>query len=151
MSTLLFILFILFFVLVKILTKNSSSLKFLNYIKIPVWLNYTFQSIFIYVFVVKLIWGGNFSELFNPDYIRIYTYLVGAIAILFELLELLLIYLFSKKYFTISEFLPNFIINWLKGLDILSKNIALVKSIKDSSYKHIVIYIIMIIIVIFIT
>ena len=151
MSTLLFILFILFFVLVKILTKNSSSLKFLNYIKIPVWLNYTFQSIFIYVFVVKLIWGGNFSELFNPDYIRIYTYLVGAIAILFELLELLLIYLFSKKYFTISEFLPNFIINWLKGLGILSKNTALVKSIKDSSYKHIVIYIFMIIIVIFIT
>ena len=77
-------------------------------------------------------------------YLRIYCYVVCTLVIFYQLLNLFLLHKFSKKNIKIPKVLPEFLINWLKSIKLLSSHSESIKDIKSSSYKQILFYLLLI-------
>jgi len=79
--------------------------------KIPKWVKLFFIIIGLILFVLKFL-GLNFLEFIDSSYyLKIYLYITGSLAILYQILKLYLLHLFIKKKVQISEVLPQFLIN----------------------------------------
>lgn len=132
------------------INNNNSSLFWLIttiYNKIPNWLKLLFSLLFITVFVLKLLgFSSSFVFLNNIFYLKIYIYISVVLAILFQLFEILMLYLFSTKKIKISEVLPDFVINWLKQIELVSTRTEYITEFKNSCYREIVIYLIIVIV-----
>ncbi len=132
------------------INNNNSSLFWLIttiYNKIPNWLKLLFSLLFITVFVLKLLgFSSSFVFLNNIFYVKIYIYISVVLAILFQLFEILMLYLFSTKKIKISEVLPDFVINWLKQIELVSTRTEYITEFKNSCYREIVIYLIIVIV-----
>ena len=57
-----------------------------------------------------------------------------------------MLYLFSTKKIKISEVLPDFVINWLKQIELVSTRAEYITEFKNSCYREIVIYLIIVIV-----
>ena len=96
--------------------------------------------------------GGllGFSSIFevitNTYYLKMYTLTLCSLATLYQLSSIYLLYIFIKKNPKIPEFLPEFLINWLKEFEELSKaESGYFKDFKKSCYTEIAIYLVVII------
>ena len=96
--------------------------------------------------VLKLL-GFNFLDVLNNVYyLKIFSYVSCSLAITYQLLNLYLIYKFYKKNTppAIPEFLPNFIINWLKEFEILGSTNESFNEFKNMCYREILVYLLLI-------
>ena len=114
--------------------------------KIPSWIKLLFKLIFFSMIVLKLL-GFNFLDVLNNVYyLKIFSYVSCSLAITYQLLNLYLIYKFYKKNTppAIPEFLPNFIINWLKEFEILGSTNESFNEFKNMCYREILVYLLLI-------
>ena len=123
----------------KILNSSSSFFVLCNNIKkkIPFWLSLLFG------FIITII----LDFLNNVIYIKLYCYILCSLIILYQLLTIYLISKFSQQETKISEFYPEFIINWLKEFEELSQRNEIAKYFKDMCYREIFLYVSIIIII----
>lgn len=129
---------------------SSISFLFLNniYKKIPNWLKLFFKLILLSVLVLKLLGINSFVGFFNNlFYIKLFCYFSCSLAILYQILNIYLIYKFSKPETKISEIFPEFIIKWLKEFEVLGKKKETLKYFKDTCYREIIVYIFIILII----
>lgn len=103
--------------------------------------------VFLFTLVVLTIIIDNFGPeklilfISTPEYIKIYLYVVGSLALAYNLLSLYFLNLYSKnKKLKISQIWPNFIFIWLNNLELFSKKKD-INYAKHSFYIHMVIYI----------
>ena len=76
-------------------------------------------------------------------YIKLFFYLSASLAIIYQLLNLYFLQKFiNNKDFIIPEVLPEFVKNWLCNIKIISFNSNAIKDLKNSWYFHILIYLI---------
>jgi hypothetical protein len=108
--------------------------------KIPFWLSLLFG------FIITII----LDFLNNVIYIKLYCYILCSLIILYQLLNIYLIYKFSQPETKIFEFYPEFIINWLKEFEEIGKSKEIAKYFKDMYYREIYLYFILIIIAVLI-
>jgi hypothetical protein len=96
-----------------------------------------FSSIFIFFF------------LSNINYIKIFSYFSCSLVIIFQLFNLYLLHKFSNKNIKISAegLLPDFIINWLKDIEIISSNKKSINEFKKTCYIEILVYLLIIILI----
>ena len=129
---------------------NNSTLFWLIttvYNKIPNCLKFLFSLLFLSVFVLKLLgFNSIFVFLNNSYYLKLYIYISVILAIFFQLFQIFLLHLFSTKKIKISAVLPEFVINWLKEIELVSTNPDYIASFKYICYREIIIYIIILII-----
>lgn len=98
--------------------------------------------LFLFILIVLKLFGLNLIDIFmNVNYLRIYSYLSVSVVIMYQLLNLYLLYLFSKKNIKIFEFLPEFLINWLKEFEYMSKTQDRIKAYKNMCYIELFLYI----------
>jgi len=134
---------------------NSSSSLFLlcnKIIKIiPHWLKLSFRLILLIILVLKLLGVNSILDIFNNVvYFKLYCYISCSLVILYQLLNIYLIYKFSQPETKIFEFYPEFIINWLKEFEEIGKSKEIAKYFKDMYYREIYLYFILIIIAVLI-
>lgn len=134
---------------------NKSGLLFILsnlYKNIPSWLKLLFNLIIITVLVLKLFGISIITDvIFNLYYLKIINYIFCSFGIGFQLLNIYLIHKFSTKNINIPEVFPEFIINWLKSIEVLSSNKVSLKDFKYGCYIEICIYTIICIIFTLIT
>ena len=116
----------------------------LNFNKIPGWVKLIFTILILIIFTIKLL-GYNVSDLNDTIFFKKFTYVFSILVIFYEILQLYLVHVFSTRKVKISQVLPDFIINWLKGLKISCSNSVGIQEFKKSSYIEISIYLIIII------
>ena len=106
-----------------------------------------FKLIFSIVLVLKLLgFSSIFEVITNTYYLKMYTLTLCSLATLYQLSSIYLLYIFIKKNPKIPEFLPEFLINWLKEFEELSKaESGYFKDFKKSCYTEIAIYLVVII------
>jgi len=134
---------------------NSSSSLFLLFNKIikiiPHWLKLSFRLILLIILVLKLLGVNSILDIFNHVvYFKLYCYISCSLVILYQLLNIYLIYKFSQPETKIFEFYPEFIINWLKEFEEIGKSKEIAKYFKDMYYREIYLYFILIIIAVLI-
>ena len=90
-----------------------------------------------------------FTGVNSTYYLRLYIYTISSLSITFQLLNLYFLHKFSNSngQSKISEVLPNFIIKWLKGIEIMSSTKEGIHSLKEECYIQISLYIVIIIFV----
>ena len=115
--------------------------------KIPTWVKSMFGSLFLTVIILNLLGLNIVSFLNNAYYLKIYLLIVVGLANLYQLFEIYMLYLFIKKNIQISEVLPDFIIDQLKQLEMISQEKESVKSFKEGCYIQLSIYITVLMIV----
>ena len=118
--------------------------------KIPSLVKLVFKLIFSIVLILKLLGISSLFEVItNTYYLKMYTLTICSLATLYQLSSIYLLYIFIKKNPKIPEFLPEFLINWLKEFEEFSKAEAppsgYFKDFKKSCYTEIVIYLVTII------
>ena len=115
--------------------------------KIPSLVKLVFKLIFSIVLVLKLLgFSSIFEVITNTYYLKMYTLTLCSLATLYQLSSIYLLYIFIKKNPKIPEFLPEFLINWLKEFEELSKaESGYFKDFKKSCYTEIAIYLVVII------
>ena len=118
--------------------------------KIPSLVKLVFKLIFSIVLILKLLGISSLFEVItNTYYLKMYTLTICSLATLYQFSSIYLLYIFIKKNPKIPEFLPEFLINWLKEFEELSKAEAppsgYFKDFKKSCYTEIVIYLVTII------
>lgn len=114
--------------------------------KIPDIVKLIFK-LFLVILIVLKLFGVNFIDLFfNLNYLRIYFYVSVSLVIIYQLLNLYLISLFSRKKIKIFEFLPEFFINWLKEFEFMVKSQDSLKAFKQMCYIELFIYVSLLII-----
>ena len=123
---------------------SSSFFLFISnlYNKIPSWVKITFRLLLLFLLVLKLCGITLIDFLVNDYYLKIYFIFACSFLIVFHLIILLILQLFIKKSLTISEILPDFLINWLKDFEYISSDPESIKDFKKSSYRLVGIYII---------
>ena len=123
---------------------SSSFFLFISnlYDKIPSWVKITFRLLLLFLLVLKLCGITLIDFLVNDYYLKIYFIFACSFLIVFHLIILLILQLFIKKSLTISEILPDFLINWLKDFEYISSDPESIKDFKKSSYRLVGIYII---------
>src|ERR1700727_1763723 len=131
---------------------NSSSSLFLLFNKIikiiPHWLKLSFRLILLIILVLKLLGVNSILDIFNNVvYFKLYCYISCSLVILYQLLNIYLIYKFSQPETKIFEFYPEFIINWLKEFEEIGKSKEIAKYFKDMYYREIFLYVSIIIII----
>lgn len=84
-------------------------------------------------------------------YIKVAYYIIFSLIICYHLISLYLLHKFSNKKIQILEVLPEFLIKWLKEIEIMSTTKANIKEFKTISYMEITIYLTLMIITIIIT
>lgn len=93
---------------------NSSLFLLLGNInkKIPNWVKLIFKLLFLSILVLKLLGFSSILDIFYNLYnLKIYIYITCLLAILYQILNIYLLYIFTNKNTKISEVLPEFIIN----------------------------------------
>ena len=122
---------------------NSTILLMLShfYKKIPSWVKLLFKLIFIAVIIIKLLGFNIFQILDNSYYLKIYMLCTCSLAILYQLLNIYLYYIYITKKPKIPEYLPEFIINWLEEFEKMAKFKLNFKFFKKTCYIEITIYI----------
>lgn len=127
---------------------NSGLFMVLNQIKnkIPARVKIMLNLIFLSLIVIKLLGFDIIVFIFNYDYLRLYLIVASTLIILYEILNLFILNLFIIKNRQISEVLPDPIINWLKGFEIISKNKIAYLEYKKVCYFQISMYLAIIII-----
>ena len=119
---------------------------------IPLWVKLAFSLMLFILFVFKWIGFENvFNTLILGDliYLKLFTVILCLLAILFNLLNIYLIYKFSKSNIKISEVLPNFLISWLNDFKVICETEDSIKDYKGMYYKEIFLYISVIILITF--
>ena len=113
----------------------------------PSLVKFVFKLIFSIVLVLKLLgFSSIFEVITNTYYLKMYTLTLCSLATLYQLSSIYLLYIFIKKNPKIPEFLPEFLINWLKEFEELSKaESGYFKDFKKSCYTEIAIYLVVII------
>ena len=113
----------------------------------PSLVKLVFKLIFSIVLVLKLLgFSSIFEVITNTYYLKMYTLTLCSLATLYQLSSIYLLYIFIKKNPKIPEFLPEFLINWLKEFEELSKaESGYFKDFKKSCYTEIAIYLVVII------
>jgi len=77
----------------------------------------------------------------NSYYLKIYLQISCSLVIIYQLLNIGLLYNFIKKNPKIPEYLPEFIINWLKEFEEMSKfPKSFFKEFKTTAYIEIALY-----------
>ena len=139
------------------LNENSNpfnSILFLSYLnkKIPRWLKIFFKILFVTILVLKLL-GFSFLSVFLIDmyYIKVAYYIIFSLIISYHLLNLYLLHKFSTKQIKILEVLPEFVINRLKEVEMMSTTKAEIKEFKTMCYLEITVYLSLMIITIIVT
>ena len=128
-------------------SSNTSSLfLFLSNVnkKLPNWVKILLALLIVSILVVKYL-GIIYILNINTFYIKLYFYIGFSVAIFYQLLSIYLLHKFSKKNINIPEVLPDFIINWLKELEIMSSSKEGIKHLKSLIYIEIIVYILLMI------
>ena len=118
--------------------------------KIPDWIKTILKILFI-IFIIlrildKILGYSVFLTIYNNRYyFNIFSYSLFSLGILYQLLHIFLIYIFSKKKRNIPEILPDFLINWLKEFELMCLTKESTQYFKNFFYRHILVYIIMIV------
>ena len=97
--------------------------------------------------VLKLLGFNVIDIMINTYYFKMYMYIMYSLIILHLILNLYLLHRFYTKAVKIPEFLPEFVINWLKLFEEMSSNKESVKYFKNMFYLEIGLYTLIIIIV----
>lgn len=84
---------------------------------------------------------------------KIYAIVSCSVAICFELLNLYFLYKYVRgrvctKKVKYSKILPDFIINWLQGIEIISSSKTHMNSVKNLCCTHIFVYLIIVVIIV---
>jgi hypothetical protein len=137
----------------EVINSSSSLFLLLNNIikKVPNWLKLSFRLILLIILVLKLLGVHSILDFFNNViYFKLFSYISCSLVILYQLLTIYLISKFNKQETKISEFYPEFIINWLKEIEELSQRNEIAKYFKDMCYREIYLYVSIIIITVLI-
>ena len=124
--------------------------------KIPNWLKFSFKILFVTLIVLKL-FGFSFGSAFlyvlsiNVYYIKVAFCIIYFLRICYNLLNLYLLHKFSNKNIKISKVLPEYLIQRLKEIEIMSKTKPGIAAFKSNCYLDISIYLILLSITIIIT
>ena len=112
--------------------------------KIPRWLKILFKILFVTILVLKLL-GFNFLSVLsiNVFYIKVAYYILFSLIICYHLLRLYLLHKFINKKMKISEILPEFLIKWLKDIEMMTTTKAEIKEFKTNCYMEISVYLIL--------
>jgi hypothetical protein len=141
----------------KFIPSNSTLFFILSNLnkKIPNSIKIIFKMLILIIFLLKL-WGFSLLPLFflNFAYIlKIVYYTVCPLIIGYHLFNLYLLHKFNTKKIDLKkcEILPEFVLNWLKGIELMSSSAPGIKELKTDSYIEITIYLIILILIILIT
>ena len=103
------------------------------YKKIPNWLKFLFKLLLLIIVVIKLLGFSNiFDFLTNMYYLKLYVYIAYVIVNICQILNLYLLHKFINKTIKISDMLQEFIIDWLKDLEVISRNKVHIKNFKNT-------------------
>lgn len=95
-----------------------------------------------------------YSFLSNIIYLKFLFILSSSLVIIYQLLLLYLLHLFSRRAqyenINIPPVLPDFLINFLNAIKILSSNSESIKELKNTCYIQIYIYLVLLILISFI-
>lgn len=129
---------------------NSSLFLLLSNInkKIPNWIKLFFKLLILIILVIKLLGFSSILDIINnKEYLKIYTYVTCSLFICYQFLNIFMLYIVAKKKIKISEFLPEFLINWLKEFEIMCQSKENIKEFKNIFYTDILIYLLIIILI----
>lgn len=117
--------------------------------KIPNWLKYLLNISIISILLLNLLGLNSIIEFLNNIfYLKLFAYFSCSLIILYHLLNLYFLHKFLiNKNINISPILPNFIINWLNDLKVISFNNESFHYFKKDAYIQIVIYLLTIVLV----
>ena len=136
------------------INSNNTLLLFLSNLnkKIPSWIKILFRFLFLTILVLKLLGYSLLSVFLINTYIfKIVYYISCSLVIYYHLLSLYLLHKFSTKNIKISAVFPEFVINWLKGIELMSSSTPGIKEFKTNCYMEITVYIIILIVTVLIT
>jgi hypothetical protein len=136
------------------INSNNTLLLFLSNLnkKIPSWIKILFRFLFLTILVLKLLGYSLLSVFLINTYIfKIVYYISCSLVISYHLLSLYLLHKFSTKNIKISAVFPEFVINWLKGIELMSSSTPGIKEFKTNCYMEITVYIIILIVTVLIT
>ena len=137
-------------------TENGIFLVF-SYIikKIPKWLKWARFALVLIIIGLLIantlgltVLKGFYFLYYIKNYIKIIFIVLYIFVIIFNILNIYFLSKFKNNSLKISEVLPEFIINWLKSIQIMSSSKESIKEFKNSCYLHISIYLFLIFIVI---
>ena len=112
------------------------------YNKIPDWIKLVLKLLFIIITVLKLLGYSIISDvLMDNNFLVKLVYIYCTLVIIYQLLNLYLVYKFSTKKVQISEILPDFLIKWLQEFELIARDKIFIKEVKKDIYIHISIYI----------
>jgi len=125
---------------------NSSFLVFFSNLnnKIPKWFKILFRLLFLTIILLKIL-GFSIISVFSINYytFKIIYYIIFSLIISFHLITLYLLHKFSNKNIKISKVLPEFVINWLKMIEIMSTSKAGIRELKTNCYIEITVYLLL--------
>ncbi len=117
--------------------------------KLPNWLKSVFKLLLIGIFIIKLLgYKTILTILDNRFYFKLAGIIICLLIIIYDLLNIYLLYKFSKKDMKISEFLPKFIQKKLKMFEDISSVNEDIKIFKDMYYRNIFVYFLIILVLI---
>jgi hypothetical protein len=91
--------------------------------KIPYWIKILFRLVFLSILVLKLLGFTNILDIYNNlIYLKLFIYTSCSLVILYQLINIFLLYKFSNKNVKIPEILPEFLINWLKEFEFICQD-----------------------------
>jgi hypothetical protein len=95
--------------------------------------------------LLKLLGLGYLEILNNVTYLKWLCYISCLFGIIYQLLNLFILYKFSKGNIKVSEILPEFVQNWLKEFEEICQNKEAIKEVRNMFYREILVYIFIII------
>lgn len=110
--------------------------------KIPSWIKLALKILFTILTILKLLGYSIISDvLMDNNFLVKLVYIYCTLVIIYQLLNLYLVYKFSTKKVQISEILPDFLIKWLQEFELIARDKIFIKEVKKDIYIHISIYI----------
>ena len=134
------------------MNNNSSLLLLLSKInnKIPKWIKMFFRFLFIIILVLKLLGLSILDILSNLYYLKLYIIIICSLLIIYQFINIYLMYKISKKKTKIPEILPDFLIKFLKDYENVGQSKESFNYFKKMFYTEIFIYFCIIIFIILI-
>ncbi len=115
--------------------------------KLPYRFKLLFKFILFILFIIILLGWKNIS-FFYFYYFKLTSIGLCLLVILHDLVYLYFLYLFSKRNFIISDFLPLFLQKWLKQFEIMNESKDSLDGFKELFYRNISVYFIIILMII---
>ena len=104
--------------------------------------------ILISLVILKIFGIITVLEFLNSGYFLKTYFLSGCILILlYYFISLYFMYFFSIKKREIPEVLPDFLIEWLKDFEVITKNKEIIKEFKSVFYQEILLYSVLLVLV----